>query len=186
MQICFAELDGSSTSEWAALRRFFEVWQECLIGSQPLTIPPQWTTMSSSIGELSHLLESLRASHRSDALRDDIKIAEVPGHDAIGFLWQCEGDFIWAIRCQDWSKDDPEVIGFVLDYDASETEFIPIGTVAQNLPAFLLEHSSHFMYRTHATGLVQAPNDREWLAEMRRAFSVTRYLQNIEVFEDSG
>lgn len=183
---CFDCIDGSLESEWIAVRKYFAVWHDCPIDAEPANLPPEFATASTAIQEWSKLAQSLQAAQLEDALRDFIEIKEVPEHDAIGILWQCEADFIWAIAKDSWGAENPEVLGFALDYDASEKTFDPVGAIATSLSEFALTHSSHFIYRSFASAAVQAPDDPAWMEKMKSTFSVVRQLGKTQIFENPG
>ena len=183
---CFECLDGSLDSEWAAIQKYFSFWHDCPVAANSTSLPTGFSTNSVSVREWTKLVQTLQDSELAGTLRDYAKLENVPRHDAIGFLWQCEGDFIWAIEREHWHEHNPEVVGFILDYDASETTFLPAGLVAESLSEFALIHSSHFMYRTFASATVSAPNSQAWLQEMTSSFSVVRHLGGTQIFENSG
>jgi hypothetical protein len=75
-------------------------------------------------------------------IRDYFEMRELRGAAAVAFLWQDEGDYVWAVRHADLALPDPPLYGFdrlVGDEEDRTLRPDPANPVAVSVTAFVLE-----------------------------------------------
>lgn len=191
--LCFQNISSNPTSHWLAIRKFISVWHDFnfkhsarydteLVNAEELICGPIPTSMREWIRLCCELLDQ----NKEGCFRDYFVIERVPGHDAIGFLLQCEGDVYWAVQLKDMNLDNPPITTYLLDYDASSKKFDHFNQNTSCFTEFVLTHLSHFIYPKGGSFSVQVSNSEVIKEQLKQYFDVSVSVGHLHIYESNG
>jgi hypothetical protein len=111
---------------------------------------------------------------------------ELDGHAAVSHLLQCEGDYHWAVRHQDFALPDPPVYGFGWDVENRDySTFVPdeANPVADTLTSFALEYVMGYSHGEGGGFGTEVDEPAELLRDLEATFPVRTRFGETEVFE---
>jgi hypothetical protein len=185
---CFAAIPDSWEGRWAVLREFVRRWHGLTLDPvgrrSPLVAQEEsklGVQLPPSFREYVSFSEELIAQNAFGILRDCYEVTRLQAHSAISLLLQGEGDVYWAVKLEDFSKQDPPVNTYYLEYE--KNEFVHRGLDSPSITSSLLSHMAYFLHGKGGGFLVRLNPTEAFLAEMRRAFPVTARFGNLQLFE---
>lgn len=125
--------------------------------------------------------------------RDGYRMTELAGHPAVSLLLQCEGDYHYAVRHQDFELDDPPVYGFLFDYDndapeAAENKFIMDRNhpLTPTLTEFVLQYGMSCTRGKGGGFGTEVAKPAKLRRDLIAAFDVRAQFGNMELFESDN
>ena len=188
--LCFQDISSKPTSHWSSIRKFISVWHDVkfqhstryqseLMKAEELICGP----IPTSLQEWIRLCCDLIDQNKEGCFRDYFVIERVPGHDAIGFLLQCEGDVYWAVQQEDMKLDNPPITTYLLDYDADHEKFDRFDQNTSCFTEFVLKHLSYFVYPKGGSFHVQVNNGEAIKEQFKQYFNVSVTVGHLHIYE---
>jgi hypothetical protein len=150
-QPCFAGVPDTWDGRWTVLREFVRRWHGFSLGPIGRRSPfveqeesKLGCKLPPAFREFISFSEELIAQNAFGILRDCYEVTRLEAHSAISFLLQGEGDHYWAVKLEDFNKEDPPVNTYYLEYE--KNEFVHAGMVSPSITSSLLGHMGHYLH----------------------------------------
>ena len=187
-QPCFATVPDTWDGRWAVLREFVRRWHGFSlgpVGGRSLLVKQEESKLGlqlpPSFREYVSFSEELTGQNAFGILRDWYEVNRLEPYAAVSLLMQAEGDVYWAVKLEDFNKEDPPVNTYYLEYE--KDDFVLGGLDSPFITSFVLGHMAHFLYGKGGGFLVGFKPTETFLAEMRRAFPVSARFGHLHLFE---
>jgi uncharacterized protein (TIGR02996 family) len=181
------------TERWRLIREFTDRWHRLRLGDAGgrgdeireaearlgRRLPPsvrEWVAFAHDVR---------RSLDYFDVFRDTYQMKEVEGHSATSLLLQCEGDYHWAIRHEDFALADPPVHGFHWDPVARNETFVPDerNPIAPSVTEFALDYSMEYVLAAGGGFSTDVADPAGLRSQLTAAFPVSSRFGQVELFE---
>jgi hypothetical protein len=201
----FTHTSADTAERWKLIRNFIESWHQLSLPdlaqtSQIMNIQQElgivlplsfqhYIDISSHLSGTKYTFRNGQVSNAfSKVFRDCFKIEFLKEHDAVSLMIQGEADFYWAVKKEDLHLSDPNVYGYILDFDCPMNDkYDLVGEVYPTITSFVINHLFSYLQNENSSGFgLQINNTEEICQNLKSSFTSYAKFDQTEIFESEN